>query len=205
MRSRILASLFAIGAFCYGQNASALKVGALGGLNFSSIAVSNVGVATSPSGRTLLGFGAMGEVGLVPLFRLEADVMLLNHGMRNDPTDTTYRHLQIPVLVRFTGLPVINFGAGVYYSKALGSIDTSPVSGSGVTTSTDYSTARYKTWDFGVLASVVAEYEINTFIVLFADFRYVAGLVNQVDDPVLTTSSFKFNGFQAYAGIKFGL
>jgi hypothetical protein len=180
-----------------------IKVGAMVGATDTSANISTSTSSTSTSSKFGLGLGAMVEFPLMPLLRLEVDALLVTQSYTALGTDTTHKYLQVPVLLRLTALPIINVGVGAFYAAGLGSISTTP-SGSTVSVDRDYSVAGLKKSDFGIMASVAADWSVAPLIALFADIRYQIGLMNLVEVPGATDSSFKFNVLSLYAGVKFG-
>lgn len=173
--------------------ADLLALSAVGGLNFSDLSVSSLPTGESTSMGTNFGFGVLGAYGFFPGFAAELGVLdmprsvNLNDSAGKSISSVTGSYLEIPLLVRFTALPIISFGAGAYYAHTLGNPSVSVLGGSSV--SANYP-SNYSQSDFGLEGSVAASYSIMPMISVFADLRGLLGLVNE-DSSGATTQHYR--------------
>ena len=205
---RIITTLLTLGTLS-GLNAHALEVGVLGGLNFWGYGFA------PPTGATLtgktsgqLGLGAFVKTGLNPILDLELDLIYMKKkntitiaaGTASQTNVFETASYMIPVMVRTSFIPggFVNVGAGAYYE-----IGTS----NGVTfdgASGTYSDAGVKHHDLGLIGSIQLRMPILPLVHFLVDGRYLFGL-NEQNNDVSSSGSFKNRSYQAFAGISVGI
>jgi hypothetical protein len=168
------------------------------------------GAAPSIGSKPAIAYGAFAGLSMLPGFQVESGFMLTPRKYRaTDSTsgvaDTTSNQLIIPVLARFTALPLVSVGAGPYYAMGTGQVSTTvtPVGGSaGDPVLTDYdSTGGIKKSGFGLMASARLEIPFLPTISLLADARYLLDLSNRSVD---SADTLKFKDLQLLVGASFG-
>ena len=201
--SKIL-GLTAVLFLCSWSQAHALSVSALGGLGWTNPSISTPGV-TNVSSKLGAGYGGAIEIGLVPFFSLEADVLDMKRKFQFDTAAVagigeSANYLQIPVMLRFSPLSLVSVGGGFYYANGLGNVSTSVggVAGADQT----FAQAGLKNSDFGMVLSGRLRLPIMPLVGIIVDARYLLGLTNVATDP---TATIKYRDIQTLFGINFML
>lgn len=187
--------------------AKAFHVAPVVGVNFFSPKEELGGVANQNlGGRLGLGFGGLVDFSLFPGFQLQTGALLLNNNYQtlvvNVPNaNFGISSLHIPVMVRFSGLPIVSFGAGLYYGMFMGNVSrTDPTSGA-LVSETTLEAAGISSSDLGGIVSVGLDFPLAV-ISLYVDGRYYFGLKNLY--TAATTDTLKSSGVLVLAGLKFG-
>ncbi len=201
MRAVLL--LIAVGIFV-SVPASAFELGVVGVLGYTTYAPSPADPTSTYSANSGLGYGVLVDFPWVPrLLAVEGGLFYVPRSIHSvtslGPADTTFNSLQIPVLVRFTGLPLVSFGAGGYFAGGL--VNTS-VSMNGWANPFDFSVVGLSQVDFGVLGSAALSLELLPGFNLYLDARYLLGLTNASTLPGVTAH---FEELQLLSGIKLGI
>lgn len=124
-------------------------------------------------------------------------------GRKYDDTSSNYtvssNAIQIPVLLRFTLLPMISFGAGGYWETGSGDITlTNDTDGSKSTLT--YSGLGVKQSDMGLVGSIRLNFLMGPGMGFLVDGRYNYGLTNTSNNGTTITN----RAFQVLAGISLG-
>jgi hypothetical protein len=181
-----------------------LSVSAVGALNFSNFSTSPTQTTTTATGTTV-GFGALGSLSVFPAFSGEIGLLYVPRKVSTElaganVATVSSNTLQIPLLVRFTGLPIVSVGAGVYFASTLGNGSVTTPTQKDATYS--YSANNRSTSDFGLTASLAANYPLLPMLSLVGDLRYLLGLTNQYSSGAV---SQYYRDIQFLAGVSFGL
>ncbi len=189
--------------------AQALDLAAVGVLTMPRHSTDALTPTQSLSGKVTPGFGGLLSVGMIPLL-MDIQVGVLYAPKKFTITDSaatgvetslSYKALEIPVLARFTFLPIVSFGAGAYYAKAIGSVDTefkTPASTTNLTV--NYDQLKTNTSDLGLVVSVDAKIGLMPGFSLLVDVRQLWGLTN-LDTGATTTRN---RSLEILAGLNFG-
>jgi hypothetical protein len=187
----VLASVMMAGS------AQAAHVNVLGGLTTQSPS-SDVPGLGSGAGFT---FGATIDFDLNPLFEVETGLMSVGEKFSQTTagieTDMSTRAVEIPLLIRFSALPLIDFGGGFYFQKFNGTYSTSsPTFQDG---SVDWN-SNYKQTDFGTKISARLRIPVAPLMHFLVDANYKFGLV----DLDKGATSLKSRELGVLAGLAFG-
>ncbi len=189
-----LAVLFALQPF-----SSKAEITVLGGLNFSSPVASGSVIAT----KAAFGLGVLLDKSLVPLFSLESGLLYNaeKYSSTSGGTVTTVQatRLHIPLMVRFTGMPFLSAGAGLYYENGQGDIDTDV---SGTTITSTYSGIGLKKEDYGLDFDLRFRMPLTPGVGFVVDGRYQLGLMERATNP--SSGSYKSKAIQVLAGVSLG-
>jgi hypothetical protein len=181
-----------------------LEVNALGGLNFDSNSVD--GGTTTHSGKGAFTFGATVVFG-GPFLSFETG--LLSIGKKEEQTRATgaistwsYRGWQVPAMVRFTALPILSFGGGLYYTMFSDTVEVSD-SGLGIPPNGEYTldSQGLASNDIGLKIDARAGFPIAPLTSLLADVYYDWGL-KDLDKGAI---SKKTRNYGILLGVSFGL
>lgn len=196
----VFALLFVVGVStprnAYGQ----LALSGVGTLNLESVKREFNGTAATTSGKAGIGLGALLTIPAGSLLSLETGALLINRKYESAGTTLAFGRLQFPLLLKFSALPIISFGAGPYLEMGFG--DITQTTAAGASTNFTYDAANFDSTDIGLCASVNADLPLAPFFKLTLDARYNMGL-NDLDRS--TNDSLKFGGLQFLAGLKFVL
>ncbi len=183
---------FAFGVALTSNQARAdLSVSAVGTLDFSNASISTAAANVNTSLGTSVGFGFLASTSVIPMFSLELGALYvprkvnINDSNGNNLSTTKAPYLEIPLLLRFTALPIVSIGAGPYYAHSAGSLTVSAPNVAD--TSPSFSDQGVATSDFGVEASVAASFPILPMLSVMGDLRYLWGLTN-LDSSGVTTN-----------------
>lgn len=173
-----------------GEARADMSVSAVGALNLTNFSVSPASPNLSIGTGTTFGFGALASTSFIPMFSLELGALYMPHKININDTNgnlisgESQTYLEVPLLLRFTALPIVSVGAGLYYAHTLGN-ETLSAPGA-----TDQSVSNATSSDFGLEASVAAGFPIFPTISVMGDLRYLFGLTNQ-DSTGATTTHFR--------------
>jgi hypothetical protein len=187
-------------------SAQAFELSLVGGADLSkpSIQLNGVntgGVSFKPSfgGGLLMGFesSAITEIQLGALY-MNRDY---KYPVASGTGEDSYARYEVPLLLRFTGLPILSVGAGVYYAVPVGTYTytQTPLGGTSSSTTSNASDA-FKN-DFGAIGSVALKIPFNPWTSLLIDGRYEYGLFNITKTAGET---FKTRDIEALAGFALG-
>jgi hypothetical protein len=139
------------------------------------------------------GLGVLIDSALTANFAIESGILYLPSAettlFLGGPTEHSWKTVQIPLALRFTGLKPLSIGAGPYFEQFLG--DGTNVGTQGVLS---------QNWGYGILFGAQARIPMTTKLDFVADARYELGLTNYALFPGYTTE--KFNHFLMMAGIR---
>lgn len=210
MKRMISLALACAFSFLAVSNAHALvNVTAVGVGNYMGASASVLTSTMPITGKLTWGGGALFGFKLNPFLTLEAgglfaprkssiDFSILDASL---PSATkSYNAIQIPALLRVTAIPLLSFGAGMYYSVGMGSV-TSEVTGSAPSTQT-FAEARLKSSDYGLVGSVAFRLPLAPMFGFVVDGRFNYGLANLATDAGV---SLKAREAQVLAGLNFNL
>ena len=192
-------------AFAAAPAAQAFDVGALIGGNWASQNISPAPANNPNAAAAGFGFGAYSNWTLVPLILdLELDVLYLNNASSNSTANSTsnFSSLNIPLIARFSGLPIIAPGVGLMWSDFLGSIHSSTAGTAGPDVT--FSNAGLNTSNLSLVLSLGAKYAIGGGLNVVGEVNYDLGL-SDLNNPAVTGASNKLNNFMILAGVSFGL
>lgn len=181
--------------------AQALDLSVVGTMNFESSKINVSGISANAPGTTGLGYGALVQFEMGETIALETGALIINRKYTFGPDFYAFSRLQIPAVIRFTGLPLVSFGAGPYVEFAMG--DMSVETGA-FKRSIPYSGRNFDTTNFGVIASVAADIQVAPLISVLADLRYNLSFTDY-DNNTVPPMDRKFGGFQFLAGLKLSL
>lgn len=197
-----LASLITL-ASAPSARAEMLSLSAVGALNVSSVSASNSAATTVYSAGTGFGFGALASMPIMPAFSIELGALYVPRKFSSTSslvtTDFTLTQLEIPLVFRFTPLPLISFGLGGYLGLGLGNVHTAVGS---VKLDNSYEIAGISKTDLGLLASAAFRLPLAPTFGLLVDARYLMGLKNS---STVAPTETKFRDFQLLAGVNFSL
>jgi hypothetical protein len=204
----LLAGLFLM---TFPFNSQAFELAVEGGLSMQSPSYSlSSGSSLAIGSKTSIGYGAFAGLSFLPGIQIETGLMYLPRRF-SETSDTagvaelTANHLIIPIMARFTALPLVSVGAGAYYAMGSGQVSTTltPVGGSaGDPVLEDYdATGGIKKSGLGLMASARLELPFLPTIRLLVDARYLMDLNNRSVDAAET---LKFKDLQLLAGASFG-
>lgn len=166
------------------HNACAVTLSGVGLANFTNPTFSTTSTTgLGLSGGATAGFGLLASSELMPGFVLEIGALWVPRKFSNDDSSgqslstTNAKWLEVPLLLRFTGLPLVSIGIGPYYAHGLGNVVISQPATPD--TSVDYSAVGQTQNDFGLEGSVGARIPVVPQIGIVADLRYLFGLINQ--------------------------
>ena len=191
----------------FGISAQAYQFGILGGMNMDS--------QSSSVGTTSSGTGYQGGIFLsqhfAPLLSLDVG---LNYqtlqskialGISGQSVTLTYKstRLQVPVILRCSFAPFLNFGLGGYYAMGIGNFEIDSSNQAIVANSTgSYDSQGVKKTDYGALGSLQLNFPIGTSTHFIIDGRYLLGLAELSSNP--SQSSIKNREIDVLAGFGFG-
>ncbi len=198
--------------FClFSQSSQAIELTVLGGLSRSTPDVTPV--TLTYKARNSYAGGALLGLRYKRFFGIETGAIYANNKFGSDLAnvdgvsvsgDTSFNSIQIPLLLRFTVLPLISFGVGGYYSMGIGQVsETLSVGGAPAATATStYADAGLKTSDYGFLGDVRIRLPLIPTFGFILDFRYLYGFGNLSADAA---AKIYLTDMQAFAGLQFGL
>ena len=184
-----------------------VAVNLMGGLNFNKNSVTPASATNTVTAKSAVSYGATIEFGLAPMFAIETGILSIGRKNKVDVAGAgeatiSSRGIEIPVMVRFTLLPVLDFGVGGYYGKGN---STFTVSGSTISGYADGEHTVDQTQtdltDYGARASVRAKLPIAPMAKILFDGSYTMGL-KDVDKTAATTE--KTREYALMAGVSLG-
>lgn len=179
----------------------AIEVALEGGLSIDtpSLSFTSGGAAPSLTSKSSIAYGLFAGYSMFPGFQLESGLMLLPRsysqadGLGNI-VDSKFNSYMIPVMMRFTLLPIISVGGGAFYATGTGNVSTTSLE-------SDFNTAGIKKSGYGALASVRLGLPLAPLVHLLVDGRYLMDLSERSTDA---TESLKFKDLQVLGGISIG-
>lgn len=189
-------------------NASAMEVSVLGGLNYGGVSTSGTGYSgVTIKAKGALTFGATIQFNMMPAIALE--VGAFSNGNKQSKTDgggsydQDFRSLEIPLLVKFTGVPFVDFGGGVYYEKIPTTFNVT--NGTGAVPYANGSNTVDETAndlnDFGAKLNARLKIPLAPLFHFLVDGSYKLGLKDLDKDPV---DSRKTASYALLAGASIG-
>lgn len=166
----------------------ALEVIGVGGLNFHSPSVERTG--TSVDSATGIALGAYLGWGLFPGFGMETGVISTRRKMTLNVSGveqkSRYAAIEVPLMLRFTALPVLSFGGGIYHAR-----NSRKING-------DTEDANRKRGEFGTRLNARFTLPLAPLVGFVVEANYLLGLTDIDLDP---NSSFKTREIQALVGV----
>jgi hypothetical protein len=178
------------------------------GLNFANPSISNSVSTSSPTTNATFGGGALADVNFYGDFQAEIGLFYLPYSYSisvtggSTSTQTTYKFIHLPFLVRWSPIPILSVGAGGYFGFGTGTIDSQVNLGNGTSTSTSsvtYQQQNFNTTDFGLIFSAAGDLPLGPIVSLFVDARYQLGLTDLNND---VNATFKMSAFMILAGVR---
>jgi hypothetical protein len=195
-----------------------LQLSPVVGLNWHSSS-SDPANELDPAAKPGIGFGGLLAFDiLADQFALEFGLLYKNHRLSQDddtkiasvgfPVGTSevkasVNALEIPLVFRWTSLPVFRPGAGVYYSSVIGdgSVTLVDAAGDEDTVALFSDSSPNERGDFGAVLSLQAIFPVVPALGILLDGRYKLGLKDtNKESPVEKTREVEF-----LAGISLGL
>ncbi|MGK5086364.1 outer membrane beta-barrel protein [Bdellovibrionota bacterium FG-2] len=211
MKQKIItAGIMAILSITAAQPAHALELGVVGGLNHTN-STPTPATFTFGAGNSYA-LGAFFDYGLATGIGMEIGAFLANRKLTASTTltingvsqtfsgDMSYNTYQFPLLLRFTALPFLSFGAGGYYAMGTGNV-TETVGGVPLPVPATFAEVGLKTSDYGLEGNARFRLPILPLFGLIVDARYLYGLADTSASPDVKLNT---RDFQALAGIQFG-
>ncbi len=196
MKSLSLVVFAALAAVAFAQPAQAMvNVSAVGSYNLTN-------TKEDPSNPLItvghgFGGGALVSFPLMTAFEIETGALytpFVTHiGAAPVEANLKQNYIVVPVLARFTLLPIVSFGAGISYGVKTGDVtsDNSLVSAPGTLKN-----------NVGLTGSVAIRLPLAPMFGFLVDTRYTFGLTDQSSTAGTTD---KFNQLQVLAGLNFKL
>ena len=189
-RMKKLLTLILAGALYVGS-AQAAHVNVLAGLTRAN---PDTGIPSSSS--TAVSFGATLDFAILPFFDVETGLMSVGVKYGYGSTDVKTRAMEIPLLLRFTAIPLVDFGAGAYFQKYNGTYSSTT---SGVETTGISWAPGTKQNDFGAKVSARLLLPLAPFTHFIVDANYKLGLFN-----LAQVGTFKTRELGVLVGLGFG-
>lgn len=193
----LLAAVFTAGS------AQAIELNVLGGFTAGRPAASNTGATyTARSGLT---FGATVDFDFIPMFAIETGLLNIGYKYRaadsaGRETDISNRAWEMPILLRYTALPVFDFGAGFYFQRYRTTYSAKSVATGVETTRNSWEGAGLSTGDFGLKLGGRAKFPIVPLTNFLVELDLKRGLKNLASGG----SSYRTAEMDLLAGVSFG-
>jgi len=193
--------------FCSTAYSQGLSLGVVGVGSVQNPSFQSSGSQNTVKGKYGLGAGITSELVFVNGVAIEADLIFLNHKFSRDTAEFfgttvsstfTSNYVQIPVLLRFRPVPLVNLGLGAYYSRVVSSWSVSAAS-------FENRTVDYGKDDFGFVTAVGTFIPASEILTLVADLRYTRSLSNSATSSATSTDSLKFSDLQFIVGLRIGI
>ncbi len=167
-------------------------------VNLDIVADGNLMKTTTDTG-TNLGLGAGALISIDPLSDtvLQTGILYQNRKPSFSVAEFSYKYITLPAMLRYSVLPMINVGAGIYYSKLNGDI-TGSVGSTEVKISP--SSVGFLTSDYGIIVGGGVRLPMG-LMHFVANLNYFIGL-RDVDSSAVTE---KWSGLDAQVGIGLGI
>jgi len=196
-------------------------LGARAGLNMANLSFDpDIQAGLTKSSRTGFKFGAVAEIGFMPMLALQIEPMYAQGGCVVDNVifgvstkgKVTFKlgYLEIPILLKYK----INLPGPVqpyvFAGPNLGFVFSSNQfqEAGGQSAETDMKDET-SSINFGIDFGAGAGFQVTPMTVVLLDIRYALGLSNMLNDKGKQSfganQSIKTNGFQIVAGVMFGL
>lgn len=196
-------------AFTASNAHAVLKVNVLGGMNFADSSISGTAASTQVSPKAALSYGATVQFPMLPMFDLEAGILSVGKKSKFEAAGLAYtgstRGWEIPVMLRFTMLPIVDFGAGVYYAMLGDEVEVTESNTALIPNgkrAVDKTTNE--TTDIGAKLSARARMPIAPLTDFLVDLSYNYGLKDLDKDPTAPNDTQKTRDYALMAGIAFG-
>lgn len=202
-----LLGLAVLGILSIGTANAGMAVNVLGGLNYNKNSISPEDTTQTISSKGGLTYGATFEFSMVPMFSIELGALSVARVNKYDlgatgVATTTSRGLEIPLMFRFTALPILDFGIGGYYAKTPKKYKVSDSTIVGFPDGEyDIDPTEVESSDYGVRASVRGKFPVAPMIKILVDVNYSMGMKDIDKDPAVTE---KNREFALLAGASFG-
>lgn len=207
MKKKLLA-LIVLGAAVAG-NASAIEFNVLGGITSGHPVTSPAPTAPykSASGVT---YGATVGFHLTPGFGIETGLLSVGKKFTQDVANAapitgielSYKAYEVPVLFRFTALPIVSFGAGGYYQNRAKTAKMK-ILGLGTESDINLTDSGFANTDYGLKLNVRAAFPIMPTMKFLLDGSYKKGL-KDLDLNTADSVTVKTTEMDLLAGLSFG-
>ena len=191
-------------------NADVFSVSAVGALDMSKVNYDPAVAGVTSGYGTSYGFGALARMMVFPMFQGEVGAIYLNRKNSSTVTilgtpfsmDTSQKEIQIPVLLRFTALPMFSIGAGGFYSVAMGDPSVS-ISDPTLQAAVNATASSAVKGNYGLAGSIAFNMPILPTVSVLVDGRYLYGLKNLAAST--STDKETTTDLQVLAGVTFGI
>lgn len=194
MKSVFAVLTMAVVSVCGISSAQAVELGVLAGANMTNFSGDDADGAKMGMSYAA---GLSVTQGVGPI-AVEADLLYVNRKVgfeANDDYYTKANYIQVPVIARYSLMPMLSIGAGPVYSMGMGKLKAKNELGEG---EAEFEDANLKKGDLGAVLSLQAKPSLGGFN-LVADARYQMGLSSIAEGD----GSLKFNTFQLLVGTTF--
>ena len=180
----------------------------LGGLNYAnpSITTTSSLVSLTTSSNAAFGLGVLISKEFSPLIEVETGLLYLNEKFTTTTTTIASgsvstmvfnsKRIHLPVMVRFTALPFLSAGVGVFYENGIGDLDLVT---DGVASSSAFNSAGINKSDYGLDFDLRLKWPVLPKIDFVADLRSQWGVRERFMDSSQRTYFAK--SIQALAGV----
>lgn len=184
MRKALFLPLFLMGI--QAQAASLSVVGAMN-LNRAGGTFTSSGLSISWGNTTTFGFGLLLSGEANPFVNIEAGLLYLPRRYEEQIVERSLDTLEVPVVLRFSALPVLSFAAGGYFARV--------VNANATETFLDQN-------DYGIVGSVAIRVPVAPTLGVLLDVRYLHGIAN-LDKRA--PNELERRDFQILAGLNFSI
>ena len=183
-------SLIIVG-FGFITQLSAAPFAVLGALNLTGTAGDRIAApGVVIGGKASLGFGVTYSATDNPIINIEFGAFYIPRKISTGiVNEMSLNSIETPLLLRFTLLPLISVGAGVYYAYALNSPSATDA-------------FQYSRHDLGFVFTARLDLPVLPGFGVVGDLRYLNGL-RDLDNDAFNT--FYFRDIQLLAGVRFDL
>lgn len=176
----------------------------LGGPNFENDSVTPPPASQTASAVLGMTYGATLELDFSPMFSLETGFLSVGSKTKFESAGMHYtqsmRLTEIPVLIRFTAFPLLDFGVGGYYATIPGTFQVEDSTFSGLANGTYNVPPNFIKRDYGLRGSVRLKLPLGATTRILADANYDYGL-NDFDSSSTTQ---KHRSYSLLGGISLG-
>jgi hypothetical protein len=208
MKKLVLIVLFGIFAASAAQ--AGARVNALGGITMANPSESGVTPVSTYKAKSAMTYGATVDFDVNPMIAIETGILSVGGKIEittSGVVDTAVtRAIEVPFLVRFTALPILDFGVGGYYQKFNSTFELTD--SAGTKTTYNWNTDFFnKTTDYGAKLSARLMLPLAPMIKFVVDANYKMGMANLNDSSLAGSTAgrtFKNREMAALAGISIG-
>jgi len=221
----LILSVLLIVTFTNTQAQTKISFGGRAGLSFSNLSFDpDIPSNVTKSSRTGFKFGALAEIGFIPMLAVQIEPMyatggaqlsgpLYSNGFNSVSGNITYKlsYLEIPILLKVkipieksNIIPYAFLGPNIAFVLSSKELDEPNGYASNEINLKDQTSSINFALDFGAGAG----FSVNKQTTIMLDVRYSLGLANLLTDKGKQASGYnsvKTTGFQIVAGVMFGL